>query len=199
MITLKRLSVRKLQILGEAQKLIAQRGYKATSMRDLARVLMIEPASLYSHFRSKEAILWEIAIRCANTFHEGIAPIVASDLAAPEKLERMIRRHLHLIIEQIDASAIFFHEWEHLSNERQERYIQLRNEYEGYFRAVLLEGIKEGTIREVEVRFTTRTLLSGVNWVHRWFRPDGRMTEEGIADQLVKLLLHGLLQSNQTA
>lgn len=191
----KGLSDRKTQILVEAEKLFHQKGYLACSVRDLAEVLEIEAASLYSHFKSKEEILWTIADRCAEEFFDSVKPIADSKLHTQKKLTDMIVAHVGVITRNINASAVFLREWRHLSEPRRSEYSILRNEYEQIFRAVIKQGIAENLFKHYDEGFSTRTIMSAINWTHTWYKEDGEMTAEEIGEHLAGILLNGLVRT----
>jgi AcrR family transcriptional regulator len=186
------LSTRKLEILAEARKLFSRKGYEAASMRDLAEALGIKPASLYSHYDSKEEILWEIAQRCAREFHEAVLPAAAGPALPAERLDRMIRAHIEVVIRNQDASVIFFREWRHLHEPHRSEYAGSIAAYEEAFGSVLREGMAAGAFRPAPLRLSVHMLLASLNWVHRWYRPEGAMQVQDIQDSLSKLLLNGL-------
>ena len=186
------LSARKQEILNEATSLFSQKGYVAASMRDLAERLAIKPASLYSHYDSKEAILWEIALRCARDFHEAVLPLAGAPQRPTERLEAMLRAHLAAIIRNMDAASIFFREWKQLGEPLRTEYAALIARYEETFAGVIQEGIDQGLLRSLHPKFATSVLLSSVNWIHQWYRPTGSMSLEEIGDQLVLQLLSGM-------
>ena len=186
---------RRTQVVEKAKELFSERGYLATSMRDLADALQIEPASLYSHIKSKEDLLLDIANESANNFFEVVEEIAASQLATKEKLTQMIIAHVVVITQNINASAIFFSEWRHLSEENKEAYATRRDAYEDLFRQVVLQGIKENLFRNYDERFTSRTILSALNWTHTWYRPDGELQPEEIGKRLAETLLKGLIRT----
>jgi TetR/AcrR family transcriptional regulator, cholesterol catabolism regulator len=191
----KAISERKEQILDAAERLFNERGYLATSVRDLADALGMEAASLYSHYKSKEDILWTIADRCADEFFMTIKPIAASPLHTRKKLTDMIVAHVGVITHNINASAVFFREWRHISEPRRSEYALLRNDYEGIFRKVVRQGIEENLFKNYDEGFSTRTIMSAINWTHTWYRPDGEMTSEEIGEHLAGILLNGLVRT----
>ena len=165
------LSPRKQEILDAAKKLFSKKGYAASSMRDLAKSLGIKPASLYSHYESKDQMLWEIAIRCTKEFHGHILPMAEESTSVVERLDKMLRGHLHMIIQNQDAAAIFFQEWRHLDEPRRSEFAKHRAIYEQAFIDVINEGKKNGDFLEkINARFTMYTLLSSINWVHQWYK-----------------------------
>lgn len=186
------LSDRKQEILKAATTLFSQKGYVAASMRDLADQLDIKPASLYSHYDSKEAMLWEIALRCARDFHEAALPLAAGPGSPVDRLESMVRAHLAAIIRNMDAASIFFREWKHLGEPLRAEYATLIARYEAGFVAVIQEGIEAGLLRDLRPKFVASVLLSSVNWIHQWYRPEGSMSQKMIGDQLTLMLLSGM-------
>lgn len=192
------LSARKEEILAAARRLMSERGYVGTSMRDLAEELEIKPASLYSHYRSKEEMLWEIALECARAFHQQVLPLASSSLSASERLDLMIRKHVEVVINLREASTIFFREWRNLEPGRKNKYSRYIKEYEAAFMEVIEQGINMKEFRNVQPAFAAYTILSSANWVHRWFRPDRNTKAEKIAEEISETNLRGLLNSIQT-
>ena len=187
------LSDRKEEILQEARALFSARGYASASMRELADCLNIKPASLYSNFKSKEVMLWEIALRCAQAFFDAVKPKAESSLNSLDRLSTMVDAHLDVIIENQDVSAIFFEEWKHLEEPHLTEFKSLRDEYENLFIEVLNEGMGTDTFKTLPPRFITHTLLASVNWVSKWYKPEGEMSVEDVKKTLKNLLLGGLL------
>lgn len=177
------LSERKQQILNAARDLFSHKGYGAASMRDLAEELDIKPASLYSHYKSKEDMLWEIAIRAKEAFFQKVLPLAKGEGSVEDRLGAMIHAHVGVIIDNINASAIFFGEWKHLSEPRRSEFAAYQEAYEQAFRELVDEGIEAGGFRDQNTRFGVRSLLAGINWIHKWYKPAGRMKAEEIARQ----------------
>ena len=186
---------RKQQIHEKAEELFSSRGYLATSMRDLAEAMGMEPASLYSHIPSKDQVLFQIADRCANEFFAAIRPIFESGLNTEKKLTAMIVAHVQVITRNLKASAVFFSEWRHLDDPRRATFSLRRDEYEEIFREVIRKGVHENLFLHFDERFSARTILSALNWTHTWYRPDGELKPEEIGENLAKILLHGLTRN----
>ena len=105
---------RKEQIILTAAQLFKQKGYEASSMRDIALVLNIEAASLYHHIKSKEEILELICFSMAQKFLSAIAEVNDIYFNAEEKLRKAILHHVEIITEDINKSAVFLREWRSL-------------------------------------------------------------------------------------
>ncbi len=183
---------RKEQIEQTATALFKARGFSATSMRDLANALGIEAASIYSHIRSKEEILQRVCFRMAREFFEAMDEAKASEASASEKLRKAIEAHVQVLTQNTAASAVFLHEWRHLSEPFHSTFLSLRDKYEESFREIIREGIKAGEFQVPDEKFAVLTILSGLNWIHTWYKPEGKMTPAEIANNLATMLLNGL-------
>ena len=183
---------RKREIAEKATELFRQKGYAATSMRDLAQAMGIEAASLYSHIKGKEELLQGICFRMAEAFFEAQKEVEDSSLSPTQRLELAMIAHVKVITEDVAASAVFFNEWRHLSEEPLGRFKGLRDEYEAIFRALLEEGMASGEIRGQSANFTTLTLFSAMNVIYTWYHPEGSKTPEEIGREVARLLIYGL-------
>lgn len=185
-------SARKEEILAAARQRMSEKGYASTSMRDLAEDLGIKPASLYSHYRSKEEMLWEIALQCAREFHERVLPIASQPVPASMRLEMMVKQHVAAVIRLREASTIFFKEWRHLESGRRATYERFIKEYEAGFIHVIEEGIAAREFRPVPAAVAAYTILSSANWVQDWFQPGKAVRAEALATEVSTMALNGL-------
>src|SRR4051794_24736153 len=99
---------RKEQIYRAASGLFSRNGYRATSVRDIARELDIQGGSLYAHIASKEEVLWEIVSRTADAFFQEVRPIAASESPATQRLREMIHAHVGVVVGHLSHAAVFF-------------------------------------------------------------------------------------------
>ena len=184
---------RKAQIDRTATALFRARGFAATTMRELATELGLEAGSLYSHIRSKEEILHRICFGLAEAFFEGFAAATA-DAAAPvaTQLRQAIEAHVRVLTRDSAASAVFLHEWRHLSAPAHAEFLALRDRYEAQFRALVQRGLDTGELAAPDAAFAALTLLASLNWLPTWYRPDGKLTPDEIAHRLAEQLLNGL-------
>ena len=185
---------RKAQIDRTATALFRARGFAATSMRELATELGLEAGSLYSHIKSKEEILHRVCFGLAEDFFTDFA-VATVDASTPvaEQLRQAIEGHVRVLTRDSAASAVFLHEWRHLSEPARTEFLALRDRYEGSFRTLIARGIAVGELHAPDAAFATLTLLASLNWLPNWYRPDGKLTPDEIAHRLAEQLLGGLL------
>lgn len=186
-------SSRREQIYRAAGALFSQRGYPATSMRDIARQVDLQGGSLYAHIAAKEDLLWAIVIRAADAFVAEVGPIAAADGPAVERLLAMVRAHLRVLVSQLSSATVFFQDWRRLSEPRRGEVLRRRDAYEGLFRQVIAEGVASGELATPDPRLAAIFLLSALNGVAGWYRPGGSWTADDVAVVYADLLLDGLL------
>src|SRR5256885_16834898 len=111
---------RRREIEEVASELFHANGYAATSVRDIARALDIQGASLYAHVASKEDVLWSIVDGAATAF-ETKADEAESETATSDPVERLaalVEAHVDVITADPERASVFVTEWRHLSGDR---------------------------------------------------------------------------------
>ena len=143
---MKRSKNRKEEIYAVSAKLFRKKGYAASTMRDIAEQVGIEPSSLYSHIKSKEEILMNICMSCAADFDEGMARVVESDLGPAEKIEQLIDLHLDIALNKPSSVTVFNDEWKHLPEKELAIFIEARNTYSTNFKNLLKKGMESSEV-----------------------------------------------------
>jgi TetR/AcrR family transcriptional regulator, cholesterol catabolism regulator len=188
---------RKEQILSTACRLFSQKGYHGTTIRDISEACGILSGSLYAHIRTKEDLLYEITNRGAEAFLNSLRPIVENDAPAVEKLRQAVIAHIKVVEANLEAATVYFHEWKGLSKERFCEIQEKRDRYEKMWARLVSQGIREGEFRQVDEKFVRLLLLSVGNWLYQWYRPEGELPPEEIADRFMDLFLDGLANRKQ--
>ena len=190
-------SSRKVQIETLATQMFENKGFKATSMRDLATELKIEASSLYSHIKSKEELLQKICFNMAALFFDALEAVETLSLSPGEKLKKAVVAHVSVITANPSASAVFFSEWRHLSDPYLSEFLGLRSTYEAKIRNIIKEGVEKGAFSVPDQKLAVLTLLSSINWIHQWYDPKGMMKGEEIGEKLADFILYGLKSTNK--
>jgi TetR/AcrR family transcriptional regulator, cholesterol catabolism regulator len=185
---------RRRQIEGVASALFRERGYAGTGMREIARGLQLRGASLYAHVGSKEDVLFAIVDRAADRFATAISPYLHMDGMPPEyRLRGMIGAHVMVLTDDLGDAVVFLHEWRFLSPERRAHILSRRDNHELAFRNVIADGVEAGDFRLIDERIAARSLLSALNGIAGWWRPDGPLSADQIAESYADLHLAGLI------
>jgi TetR/AcrR family transcriptional regulator, cholesterol catabolism regulator len=183
-------ATRRNELIRQAARLFAEKGYHGTSTGDLAEAMGVQKGSLYAHIRSKEDLLWEVAHDGAAAFHAALDEI-ADELPATEKIRLALRAHLRVVAEQLDVATVFIREWRYLEGERRDEFVAERRRYEERFRALFREGRELGELRtDLDDATATLLVLSAANWAYTWLR-SGDDTD-ALADRFFAQLLDGM-------
>ncbi len=183
---------RKEEIYHIAIQLFKERGYNATTMRDLAAAVGIEAASLYNHIRSKEEILKEICFEMANRYISQMEYIKNTDWTVTQKISELIRQHVRLMITDTAATHIANYEWKHLPEPDLTEFKNLRHQYEQQLGNIITQGIENQSFRPLNEAVLRYTILSAVRWIGFWYRPDRNISPQDLEDDMVNFLLNGL-------
>jgi AcrR family transcriptional regulator len=180
-----------------ASDLFRERGYAATSVRDIARALSVQGASLYAHVTSKEDVLWAIVDRSASRFETAAAAAEREAEASRPgdpvaALAALVRAHVEVLTSDVAEAGVFVHEWRALGSARRAAILDRRDTYEGRFRGRIQDGMAVGAFAMTDPEVAAATLLSALNGVANWYDPAGRLPADRIADHLVDLSLRML-------
>ena len=182
-----------------ASELFHANGYAATSVRDIARALDIQGASLYAHVASKEDLLWSIVDGAATAF-ERAADAALADTASGDAVERLaaiVEAHVEVITADPERSSVFVTEWRHLSPDRRDAIGRRRDAYEARVRDLIAEGQAIGAFAAIDPTLAATFLLTSLNGIATWYRPDGRLSADRIADHYVDLALRSLSEDHR--
>ena len=186
------------EVLSIAAGLFAERGLRATTVRDIADAAGILSGSLYHHFDSKESMVDEILRDFLDSLFGQYREIVARGLPPRETLEVVVTASFQAIHEQRDAVAIYQAEARHLVEQERFGYIRERlEEFRQLWYDVLKAGIADGSLRadldvELAYRFLRDTVWVGVSW----YRPEGSLDIESIAAQYLTIVVDGMSPRN---
>ena len=185
-------AARRDQLLRAAASVFSRRGFHGATVREIAQQSGMLSGSLYAHISTKEDLLYEIVARAARQFIDSVRPIAERTGSAAGRLREALRAHLRVVAGSIEEATVFLHEWKALSGPRREQVQQLRDTYEALWERIIEEGVRTGEFPAVDVKFARLLVLSAANWAYHWFRPDGPLSADEVADRFADLLLRGL-------
>jgi len=180
-------------ILETAARLIRERGYEGTSMQEIAAACQLTKAGLYHHIQNKEQLLFAIMNYGMDLFENQVLERV-KDIADPvERLSACMRRNIELVTRGACKEVIIIlHEHATLTGEAREYIDRRKKLYVRFLESTFAEAVKLGRMRPVDPTIVAFSFLGMVLWVYKWFKPDGRLTEDQIADGMVALFLNGV-------
>jgi AcrR family transcriptional regulator len=180
-------------VVRAAGRLFAARGYHGTSMRDLAREVGLLGSSLYSHIDSKADLLVEIVEQGGALFQAAADRAEQAGGSASEQLAALVSGHLAVVLDHIDEARTFLYEAGSLDAEHRRRVLAARDRYEETFRRVLRAGAEDGSFRrDLDPVTSAIMILSILNAVERWYRPQGRLDRAALTAEILAFCSHGL-------
>lgn len=188
---------RRAEILHAALRAFRDRGYHATTLDDIAQRLGVRKTALYHYFPDKQSILHE----CHREASGELARILEAARrleTAREQLAHVIREHVRVMTETLEGSPLAF-EVTAFSPERQQELMTARDAYERAVRRIIERGIRSGEFRRVDSKVAVFVILGAINWIARWFRPEGSLHAAELGEQYADHLVRGLVASGRTS
>lgn len=180
------------EILNSAALIFSQKGYHGTSMQDIALSVNLQKASLYHHVSSKQEILFELLNRGLDLLGTRVENAIVGQDPPNERLHKAICAYLGTLAEHQELASVLLFEYRSLEQEYLDRHIQRRDRFERIWRDLIQEGVEVGVFSCEHPSLSARALLGILNWTVTWFRADGPMKADEIANQLSGLYLMGL-------
>lgn len=179
-------------IVQKAACMFREKGFPATSMRDLAESVGIEAASLYNHIQSKSEILQEIIFRIADDCNKQIDELEQSSMTNLQKIDSVIRFHIKMMLHRFEEYHVMINEWIHLEAQPLSDFILQRRNYVQKLENFISDGIKTKEIKPVLPYVAVLTILSAVRGLEFWHRSQKSYTPEELEENMVSCLIGGL-------
>ncbi|MDX3075060.1 TetR/AcrR family transcriptional regulator [Streptomyces sp. NPDC088354] len=178
-----------------AVEAFAERGYHATTTRDIAGRAGMSPAALYIHYKTKEELLYQISV-VGHRLSLGLLQDAAGGEGSPAgRLADAVRAFVRWHAEHHTTGRVVQYELGALGPEHYTEIVELRRQSEAAVRSILRDGVRTGEFDVPDVSGTTVALLSLCIDVARWFNPGGRRTPDGIgalyADLALRMVGYG--------
>jgi AcrR family transcriptional regulator len=181
----------RVDIMKSAAKAFRRLGYHGATVEQIAAALKMKKGNLYYYFKNKEAILFACHQYSLDELIRLLEEVERSGLSADEKLRRLIVAFVHTILDELHGTALFL-DLEALSPVHLKAVIARRDTFDRGVRRVLEEGMATGTFGPGDAKLRAFALFGAVNWIPRWFNPDGPASSQEIADHFADFLIGGL-------
>ena len=186
-------------IVGEAARLFALKGYEGASVGDIALATGISKPAIYHHFADKDQIYSEVVGAVLRDMLDNAARSLDGIASPAERLRVFMLAHA-AFFEQHRHSYIAAHlGFRGLRSRGRDAALRLRDDYEGMLRDILADAQRAGALDVPDVPAAGRMILSTLNWMARWYQPDGPQTAREIAARYADMLLQGLLPRGTAA
>lgn len=180
-------------ILDAGARLYSDRGFRATSIRDLAESAGISSSTMYHHFANKQEILYAILMDFMRSFVAEIVPLLLERTRSPQdRISEAVRLHLW-ISERDRLKLVIGAPLRYELNEKQRQSLTaLQRLYRDAFRGAIEDGVRDGSFSVARPQLSTIAILDMLNGVREWIDPSGPTSFNEIVDHYQTLVLRQL-------
>jgi AcrR family transcriptional regulator len=151
----------------------------------------MKKGNLYYYFKNKEEILYACHQYSLDQLTQLLDEVEQSGSAIDEKLRRLVVAFVHTILDELHGTALFL-ELEALSPAHLKAVIVRRDTFDHGVRQVIANGMEAGVFAPGDPKLLAFALFGAVNWIPRWYNPDGQSTSQNIADLFADFFVAGL-------
>ena len=188
---------KRVEILKTAAAAFRRRGYHGASVDEIASALSMTKGNLYYYFKNKEDILYACHDYSLNLILGVMDEIRREDIRPDEKLRRLIVAFVHLIIDELHSTALTL-DLQALSPSLLRKVVARRDRFDRGLRALIQEGIDERLFAPADTKLVAFAIMGAVNWIPKWFNPEGPASSEKVGRTFADFLVAGLLREPAT-
>jgi len=185
-------SLTRVEILRAAAAAFRRVGYYGATLEEIASALKMKKGNLYYYFRNKEDILFACHQYSVDRLLSVLETVERSELPPEQKLRQLIVAFVHTILDDLQGTALFL-DIKALGPRHLRQAIARRDEFDQGVRRVIAQGVDWGVFDpKVNPKLLSFAMLGAVNWIPRWYSPDGPANSQEIADRFADYLIGGL-------
>lgn len=185
------LDERREEILRCVGMAVREQGFASLKMQDIADRLNMTKGNLYYYFKSKQDLLFHCHLRCMEISLAALAEVERDKAPPGARLRRLLRLHIKGILED-SYGAVLLTDLEDLAADQRRRYVGMRDRFERGVRRIVEQGIASGEFRRIDPRVAGFAILGSINWMPKWYRPDGKLSADALADGFADFFIHAL-------
>jgi AcrR family transcriptional regulator len=177
------------EILQRASLLFWERGYGATSIRDIAEAVGLSSSTMYHHFANKQDVLYAIVNRFMSDFVHATVPVLRDTALTPsERIRRIVRLHIEISDDRRPELLIGNPIRYALDSAQREHATGLQIAYHDAVRDTIAEGVRAGEFTVTDVGLATMAILDMLNGIREWYSPAGRLGRDEVIGRYTGLV-----------
>lgn len=184
-------ALKRLAILRTAAQLFNQRGFYATSLNDLAKLLNVTKPSLYYYVKSKDDILLQILHHAMEQIEPAIASAESTGANGLDKVRLFVGKYVQVLTGDF-GKCLVLSGTTPLDQMSREQVAPAFRRIDQAVRAMIVEGIKDGSIAPCEPKIAAFSLFGSLHWMTSWYRPDGEFSADELGEQIFAIFEQGL-------
>jgi AcrR family transcriptional regulator len=183
-------------ILRTAAILFSEKGFRETSLNDIADALNVTKPSLYYYVKNKDDILFQCLFSALEELEQKVDLIHRDEATGIEKLARFVEAFVTLFDHEL-GRCVARPGLDPLGEEYRHKIQPFYHRVDRGLREIIAAGIEDGTIAACDPKIAAFTLFGAMNWISRWFDPAQGLSAGEIAAQMNTLFINGLRGKTQ--
>jgi len=180
------------QIIKKAIDLFAARGFRGTSIRDIARSMDMSISNIYHYFGNKEGLMLAVLKYSTDKMINNVREVSSLDMDPLDRFKLLVKTHIYQTIEHMKGARIIDIDEEHLSPAGNEARRLIQREILDIYLKELRILEKSGYVRVRSLTVLAFNILGMINWLVRWYRLDGKLNIEEVSEEIASFCLHGM-------
>ena len=177
-------------ILKAASTVIARDGYEGASVRKVAAKAGVGLSGIYYYFKNKDELLYAIQTDTFTTLVELLKERLSKLENPRERLRAVIENHIEFFVNNINDLKVCVHEIESLSGTYYKEVLEIRREYFGLVKDVIMENLPEG--EKLDPALVSLYLFGSLNWIYMWYNPQINSDISNLTDHLMRIFTKGI-------
>jgi AcrR family transcriptional regulator len=181
------------RLLHVATRLFARHGFEGTSVQDIVDAAGVTKGAMYHYYGSKDDLLYEVYHQVLSMQISHLDEIAAGPGTAEQRLRAAAADVVRTSLDTLDDMIVFFRSLHMLPDDKQAKVRAERRRYHDKFKALLEEGVATGTFRsDISPDIVVHYFLSVVNQLGSWYKPEGPLSPDQVAELFTELFIGGL-------
>ncbi len=177
-------------VVDAAAKVFREKGYAAATLEDVGNEVGMLKGSLYNYISSKEELLFAVVRPPADRLLEQARLLSKERQPAPQRIQRLAEMHVQVLHDHFVYASVYIHDVAGLG--RFPEWAAMDREYVELTRSLLVDGVREGTLSpHLDVTTAPHVLIGALNWMTRWWDPDGPVSAQEMAHRISAVFLEG--------
>ena len=179
-----------------ALDLFSSKGYLKTSMAEIAKGMGLTKGGLYYHVEKKEDILYLIHNEMIDAFIDTYKKNIEPEKDQKQRLKNWVLAHIGLMRDYARHIKVFFNEFENITEtDRFDEIVKRRDHVTSLLYRIIKEGVDAERFRnDIHPGLVTMLIVGMLNWFYQWYRPDGELSAEEMAEDVEKIIFEGVLK-----
>lgn len=184
----------RLKILRAAASVFHQKGFATATVRDIAKACGMQPGTLHYRYPTKQSLLVDLMRQCMDGITARVRRATETEQDPLLRIRAGLRAHIGFLVAEQDMVHVLLFDWRSLQGEEYGDIVAQRDDYERVWGGFVADLASSGMVRpEVSLNMLRFIGFGAGNWVATWYRPDGPLDSDAIADSIWNVIAFGVV------